>query len=117
MGYIDSDSHVIECERTWDFFDTDEEQFMPIVDDGLWRVEDIIKPWPGALAEEWMRVFPPGSVDLSDPSARVQYMDELGIDVQVLFPTFWLPTQVTNPVREAAMARSYNRWLAEATAD
>src|SRR5207245_1998481 len=67
---------------------------------------------------EWLRaVFPAGSVNLSDPSARIRYMDELGVDVQILFPTFWLSEEVTNVVREAAMARSYNRWLAEATAE
>ena len=44
-------------------------------------------------------------------------MDEFGVDVQVLFPTWWLLYPVSSPAAEAAMYRSYNRWIAEGTAD
>lgn len=117
VGYIDADTHVVECEHTWDFFEPSEAQFKPVIDDGYWKWEERCKRWPGPATSHWIDVFPAGSVDLSDPSARVRYMDDLGVDVQVLFPTFWLADRVTNVVREAAMARSYNRWLAEATSD
>src|ERR1051325_10748599 len=31
--------------------------------------------------------FPAGSIDLSDPQARLRDLDRVGIDIQVLFPT------------------------------
>jgi predicted TIM-barrel fold metal-dependent hydrolase len=62
-------------------------------------------------------VFGVGSVDLTDTSARLRYMDELGVDVHVMFPTWFLSSRVANVMAEAAMMRSYNRWLAERSAD
>jgi predicted TIM-barrel fold metal-dependent hydrolase len=61
-------------------------------------------------------LFPPGTKGLADVGARLRAMDVLGLDVQVLYPTFWLIVDVPDPVAEAALMRSYNRWLAEATA-
>ncbi len=31
MGYVDVDTHVIECDATWDYFDTSERQYRPTV--------------------------------------------------------------------------------------
>ena len=118
MGYIDADTHVIEDEHTWDFFDSGEEQFRPLISDGYWTIQDAVLPYPGPGMTHWMtEIFPIGSVNLRDPQARLRYMDELGVDVQVLFPSLWLLVESSSPAREAAMSRSYNRWLAEATAN
>jgi predicted TIM-barrel fold metal-dependent hydrolase len=38
-------------------------------------------------------------------------MDELAVDVQVLYPTFCLRPFTRRPELELAVARSYNRWL------
>jgi len=66
----------------------------------------------------WMNdVFPRGSCELTDPSARLSYMDRLGVDVQVLFPSWWLLYPVASPAVEAAMSRSYNRWMAAGTSN
>jgi predicted TIM-barrel fold metal-dependent hydrolase len=117
MGYIDADTHVIEDEHTWDFFDPGEREFRPLMSDGYWTVQDVTLPFPGPGMLSWMNeVFPAGSVALRDPGARIRFMDALGVDVHVLFPSFWLLVEVSSPAREAAMSRSYNRWLAEATA-
>jgi predicted TIM-barrel fold metal-dependent hydrolase len=40
-------------------------------------------------------------------------MDELGVDIQVLYPTFCLRPFTRRPELELAIARSYNRWLTE----
>jgi hypothetical protein len=118
VGYIDSDTHVIEDEHTWEFFDPGEEQFRPRVGSGHWSIQDVVIPWPGPGMSNWIgEVFPAGAVDLRDPTARVRYMDALGVDVHVLFPTFWLLVEVASPAVEAALSRSYNRWLAEATSE
>jgi predicted TIM-barrel fold metal-dependent hydrolase len=117
MSFIDSDTHVVECEHTWDFLDPDERDCRPKVVNGFWRVEDL-HYWISAVIDRTHReTFPTASVDLADPSARIRRMDELGVDVHVMFPTFWLMADILSPAVEAALARSYNRWLAEATAD
>lgn len=55
---------------------------------------------------------PVGSSDLSDPRARIQDLDRLGIDIQVLFPTTLYAHMTEDPGFEAALFRSYNRYMA-----
>jgi predicted TIM-barrel fold metal-dependent hydrolase len=115
MGYIDADAHVLECAETWDFFDPGEEMYKPRMSGGYWEIEDLCMEYPGPTFAQYRDVFPPGAVELRDPHARVRYMDDLGIDVHVLFPTYGLLVEAKNPLAQAAMSRSYNRWLAERT--
>jgi predicted TIM-barrel fold metal-dependent hydrolase len=116
MGYVDCDTHVIETTRTWDYMDPGEEVFRPMVIGDHWVVEDLEMQWPGPMAKQWRDVVFPGA-DLEDINARLEHMDDFGIDVQLLFPTWWLLYPVSSPAAEAAMYRSYNRWMAEGTAD
>jgi predicted TIM-barrel fold metal-dependent hydrolase len=51
--------------------------------------------------------------ELDDVPARIQHMDELHTDIQVIFPTIFLRPLTTKPALERLLARSYNRWLAE----
>ena len=51
--------------------------------------------------------------ELDDVALRVQHLDELGIDVQVLHNTLWIEQVAQWPDTEAALCRSWNRWLAE----
>jgi predicted TIM-barrel fold metal-dependent hydrolase len=53
--------------------------------------------------------------ELLDPMARVKHMDELGTDVQVLYPSLFLVGITENPDIDSALKRSYNRWLADRT--
>jgi hypothetical protein len=55
---------------------------------------------------------PIGVVDLSDPQARVAALDTMGIDVQVMFPSTSYAAISTDPGLEAALFRSYNRYVA-----
>ncbi len=48
-----------------------------------------------------------------DVQARVDHMDELGTDLQVLYPSLWTGPITTNPAEEVALCRSYNRWMAD----
>ena len=70
----------------------------------------------GASPEERAAVVgfpvPVGSSDFSDPQARIQDLDRLGIDVQVLFPTTLYARMTQDPGFEAALYRSYNRYMA-----
>ena len=48
-----------------------------------------------------------------DVEGRLKDMDRMGVHAQVLFPAFFIRYNTTNPEAEAALAKSYNRWLAE----
>ena len=51
--------------------------------------------------------------ELEDLEGRLEDMDRMGVDVQVLFPTFFIRYISLNPEPEAALASAYNRWVAE----
>jgi predicted TIM-barrel fold metal-dependent hydrolase len=44
-------------------------------------------------------------------------MDETGVDTQVVFPSIWLGCLAENVELEAALARSYNKFMAAQCAD
>jgi predicted TIM-barrel fold metal-dependent hydrolase len=121
MGYIDSDTHIRETETSWDYLDPSERHHRMEVDArGAWLVDGV--PTHGAfnvstMPPEYNEVFPEGSVDLADPASRLRRMDALGIDVQVMFSTFWLNVEIPSPDQEAALMRSWNRWMADRVAD
>ena len=134
MGIIDADAHVIEIDATWEYMDPGERRYKPGVayqtlDDGevvkYWIIDGraIRTSWPGAGVHGEFGLFignvplPVESKYMLDPQARVAHMDELGTDVQVLFPTMWTGPITTNPAEEAAICRSYNRWMADVYAE
>jgi predicted TIM-barrel fold metal-dependent hydrolase len=51
--------------------------------------------------------------ELSDVQQRLQHMDELGIDFQVLYNSMWLTPLTRRPDAEIALCWSWNRWLAD----
>ncbi|MGB7947764.1 MAG: amidohydrolase family protein, partial [Candidatus Binatia bacterium] len=53
--------------------------------------------------------------ELLDVDARIRHMDELRIDVQVLYPTLFLHALTDKAEIELALCKSYNRWIAKAT--
>ena len=143
MGFIDCDSHVIETEQTWSYLGRDEAQFRPQVlcfeDDkadrqggrsrteylrGTGKPPLLHKLW--RVGDSWARYFPSNSasmangnafedgiLDLTNPAARLESLDGLGIDVQVVFSTFFLGVELDNPNEEVALTRAFNRWMAE----
>jgi len=50
---------------------------------------------------------------MSDLSVRIKHMNELGIDCQVVYPTFFITPVSRRPDIDLAVSRSYNRWMAE----
>jgi hypothetical protein len=132
MGFIDADAHVLENDATWDYCDPSERHYRPVTltrrdpatDQAgpswdLWVVGDTCTrrhPRDGRL----MGVGRPFDVDataLDDVTKRLEDLDLFGIDVQVLISTFFISVEVDHPLAEAALTRSYNRWMAERTAD
>ena len=62
-------------------------------------------------------VLPTDSKFMLDVQARIAHMDELGTDLQVLYPSMWTGPITTNPAEEVALCRSYNRWMADIYAE
>src|SRR5215204_3531750 len=99
MPTIDSDAHVVESERTWDYMESADQKYRPV----------IVRPRSGGNAEYWfidgkirglVRVImtaqelaevaqrtgrvmgtPPETRQMENVQARLKHMDELGIDV------------------------------------
>ena len=137
MGFMDCDSHVLEVPQTWDHLDPKEEHFRPQIarfEDGAaircggaarmracrGRCRSCFSRGtrgpgsrPHGAMSPHVNMYEPGMLDLTDPAARVEALDALGIDVQVLFSTFYIGMELDNPLEEAALARSYNRWVGE----
>ena len=73
---------------------------------------------PGIVLEEFgtrsnvdkaHSAIPVGSLDLSDPQARLNNLDAVGIDVQFLFPSTLYANMTSDPGLEAALYRAHNR--------
>ena len=115
MLTIDADSHVIENESTWDFMLESERPFKPkIVGSNnpsdsfdFWLVDGRVIP-----RNNVGRDLPVAAREMSDLSVRIKHMNELGIDCQVVYPTFFITPVSRRPDIDLAVARSYNRWMA-----
>ncbi len=116
MAVIDSDAHVLETEHTWDYLLESERAFRPRI---VPTPDD-----PGSGGESWLvdgtyigKARNVGhdtsreSREMADIEARLKHMDELGVHVQVLYPTIFLRPFTRRPEVELAVTRSYNRWL------
>jgi hypothetical protein len=104
MPVIDADAHVVETEQTWEYMDPEDLKYRPqIVEDPsgngvtYWLIEGKIRRTargaaglPKGLSEKVKRnmVTDEAKRFMQDIPGRVAHMDELGIDIQVLYPTF-----------------------------
>jgi len=59
---------------------------------------------------------PEDSRDMNDVAARLRHTDEMGVDVQVLYPSIFTQPLTRRPEVERAICRSYNRWIADMVA-
>lgn len=112
--FIDADAHVIETEQTWEFMEEEDKRFAPdlLVSErsGLryWRIDERVVPNTNIGLNTSAE-----SRELADVSARIAHMDELSVDVQVIYPTLFLRPLTARADVERALCRGYNRWLAE----
>jgi predicted TIM-barrel fold metal-dependent hydrolase len=81
---------------------------------GLARTVLTARQWQ-ELAEASGRAMEvtPASQSLENVEVRVQHMDQLGIDVQVVYPTIFIEQVTDKPEIEVALCKSYNRWMAD----
>lgn len=128
---IDADAHVIENQDTWDFLEPAEQKYRPkpVAD----RADPDVKRWDvdgfngpfilttveapdgiGTKAKKSDRSVgtPADARQLRNIKARLDHMDALGIDIQVLYTTMWLQAMTEDPDAEAAMTRAWNKWVA-----
>jgi uncharacterized protein len=127
MPMIDADTHVDESESTWKALEgTPHEKYIPVtitlppdeakragynaVNSRCWVVEGRMQN--RAIRDEINhppRVFR----ELEDVAGRLAHMDKMGVEVQVIFPTFFIRYNTSNAEAEWALTTTYNRWLAE----
>jgi predicted TIM-barrel fold metal-dependent hydrolase len=123
MPTIDADGHVVETPQTWSYLRDFERVFHPQIfvrdpNDGagtLPRQQNDYWVIGGKLVTKSNagKDVPAEARDMADVRRRLDHMDEIGIDVQVLYPTIFLRPITSEPDVEFALARSYNRWLTD----
>jgi predicted TIM-barrel fold metal-dependent hydrolase len=118
MAIIDSDAHVLETDRTWDYMLESEREMRPRVvptpkdassGGESWLVDGTYIGKARNVGHDTAKE----SREMEDIRARLSHMDELNVDVQVLYPTIFLRPFTRSPEVELALSRSYNRWLIE----
>ncbi len=130
MTFIDSDTHVDECDETWsyipasqrdlaprtiEFAEEEIPSFLPAGYHRFWCIDGRLAPRRHRSDERTGTTLE--TRELKDVSARIRDMDALGVAVQVVYPTLFLHEPSLRPDVTAMLHRSYNRWIAERCAD
>lgn len=131
MPAIDSDAHVVETEHTWDFLEASDEKYRPMLVQSpndhkvqWWIIDGKIRGFRFPtlteieMEEASKRVgrnvaVPQAARGLDDVALRLRHLDELGIDVQVLYNTMFIEQVTDRPDTETAICWAWNRWLAD----
>jgi uncharacterized protein len=127
---IDADAHVVETERVWDYLEASEQKFRPTLmtspqnpNRQIWVLdgENLGSKFPSPNEKEsetHLQRFgrevatPVAARELTDVAQRLRHMDELNIDIQVLYNSLWLTPLTSRADAEIALCWSWNRWLA-----
>ena len=126
MRVIDCDAHVEECVETWQHLDPEFYLLRPIpvtlpedtcfgTHNAAWVIDYKLRFFaasPTTMKRASEKGVPIPVQEMRDVKQRLRYMDELGIDKQVVFPSIWLGCLAENVELEAALARSYNQFMA-----
>lgn len=131
LPVIDADAHVIETEHTWDYLEPSEQKYRPLLyscpDEPIqqyWVVDGKIRGFRfRTLSEQQLQQMsdtternmqsPQAARELDDVDLRIKHMNTLGVDIQILHNTFWIEQVSENPEIEAALCRSWNRWMGD----
>jgi predicted TIM-barrel fold metal-dependent hydrolase len=132
-GIVDADTHVVESEAIWTFFDEELAHRKPVAvvhEDPAtgqsrkrWVIDGVMVPKPDGKGGQALQT-PPVDGDeargrawttkaLLDIEARLEDADEMGVDVQVIFPTLFIAHLTWDPQLDVALARAYNRFMAD----
>jgi predicted TIM-barrel fold metal-dependent hydrolase len=128
---VDADAHVVETEQTWSYLDGSDKRFRPQLfqsDENpnikLWFLDGktigFRNPTLTEMELETLQKQTGRSLqtaaearELRDVQLRLQHMDKLGIDVQILFNTMWIARVADKAEAEIALCWSWNRWMAD----
>ena len=128
---VDADAHVVETEHTWDYLDASEKHFRPQLFQSAdnpnmqyWFVDGKAVGFrPPTLTEQELIALSKqtgrelkteaGARELRDVDLRLKHMDQLGIDVQILFNTMWIARVADKAEAEIALCKSWNHWMAD----
>jgi predicted TIM-barrel fold metal-dependent hydrolase len=130
MATIDADAHVVESDRTWDYMDPADREYRPriVCPEGegraFWFIDGKLRGLarPVITAEQFKELSrrlgrrmdtPEETREAENVEARLRHMDELGIDIQVLYPTVFIEQIADRAEVEVALCKAYNRWLAD----
>ena len=138
-GIIDADTHISESEAMWNMMDKEMYHRRPVMmkcpEDTLygprnafWLIDGSIFPKPNGKGS--FRLITPsatklesargdiaiGCREMTDISNRLNDMDRLQVDTQVVFPTLFLIYITDDAALDIAMARAYNRYISQACA-
>ncbi|MDE2836380.1 MAG: amidohydrolase family protein [Chloroflexota bacterium] len=139
FGVIDADTHVDENEATWQSLEEAGSKYVPVSISPDARVASAVADRPeapgvriaGALGNRWWLVenrLQPRFIrdeehhplrehreldDAAGVAGRLRDMDKMGVDAQVIFPTFFIRYGAQDPDAEADLTGAYNRWLAD----
>jgi len=108
---IDSDAHVIESDRTWEFMTGPDAKHKPTTVapvEGSGRLYWIIDGKLKARRTNIGGDTTEATREVADVEARLRHMDDLGTDIQVLYPTIYTRKIADDPAADFALGRSYN---------
>ena len=130
MPVVDVDTHIDEPEEAWASMEGPAARYRPIT---IAPPEGMQAPGLDASSSRWWLVdgrmrqrmirdddltgTTLESRELLDVSVRLAHMDRAGVDIHVIYPTFFLLYITGNPEAEAALTKSYNEYLARKCAE
>ncbi len=126
MQVIDCDAHVEESVESWQYLDPEFYLLRPLpvvfpedtcfgTHNAAWVIDYKLRFFasnPTLMKRALDKGAPIPVQEMRDVKQRLVCMDELGIDKQVVFPSLWLGCLAENVELEAALARSYNQFMA-----
>ncbi len=125
MPVIDADTHVDETEETWDYLDPADTGFRPVtvtqsIPGGsnqtprgynrYWLIDGQLRL--RRIRDDARTSTVQATRELQDVDARLRHMDELGVDIHVIYPTLFLMQVSGRSEVERALCKAYNRWMA-----
>ena len=131
MKVIDADAHVLETEHTWDYLAPEHLRYRPVLAphptnpvQQYWIIDSKVRGFRFATLTERQQqalseasgrdiVTPTGSAGMDDVALRLEHMDRLGIDIQVLHNTLFIEQATDRPEVDVAICKAWNRWMAD----
>jgi predicted TIM-barrel fold metal-dependent hydrolase len=131
--YIDADTHADESVETWSYFPeamshlrpgemvfADDRHVPPYLSsgkghDGLQARGLLIdgQIYYRRTRSDLLTRTTVGTRELYDVPLRIQHMDEMGVETQVIYPSLLLEEVTRRPEVEIAICESYNRWISD----